>query len=573
LLVVAAAILARSQLSAQVRTPSTTLLADEAAPGTAKAENGNRSRERRKALEKYVLTHAGDPRRGEVLFLNKKKLQCATCHKVRGQGGDAGPDLSHIGGKFDRPHLIESLVEPSRQIVEGYRTSVILTKDGIATSGIITQRTDSALTCVDNEGRPNEIMLSYVDAIHDSDVSIMSDGLIDILSADQFADLVAFLETLRVAEPASPGAGVIAPITLPDGFDVEVVVMGLDACTAMETTPDGDVLVCEQTGALRVVRKGVLLEKPMITLSVDSTWERGLIGVTIAPGFPQPPYVYLCYVAKQPYPHHRVSRFTAEGNRLQPRSERILLVGDDQRTLGGTVPAGHQGGAIHFGRDGKLYIGIGEQTAPEAAQSLSTFQGKILRINSDGTIPDDNPLRQKTTGKYQAIWAYGLRNPFTFAIDPESNEMLINDVGGKMEEVNRGVAGGNFGWPIVEHGPTDDPRFIVPIHWYPQASIGGAAFVPDNHSWPAEFRRRYLFADFVHGAIYALDPRNPTDARRFGTGLRRPVDLRFAPDGSLYVLQRNAWVIDDKYLPNTGSLLRIVPPESVTPGRPSTAAD
>jgi glucose/arabinose dehydrogenase len=86
--------------------------------------------------------------------------------------------------------------------------------------------------------------------------------------------------------------------------------------------------------------------------------------------------------------------------------------------------------------------------------------------------------------------------------------------------------------------------------------------VPDSNSWPAEYQKHYLFADFVHGAIYALDTKKPVAAKRFATGLRRPVDLRLAPDGSLYVLQRNAWVIDDKYLPNTGSLLRIVPPES-----------
>src|SRR6185369_8467318 len=105
-------------------------------------------------------------------------------------------------------------------------------------------------------------------------------------------------------------------------------------------------------------------------------------------------------------------------------TEQILLEGDDQRKLGGKVPGGHQGGALHFGSDGKLYIGIGEQTAETPAQRLDTLQGKILRINTDGSIPTDNPFLQQTTGKYQSIWALGLRNPFTFAVRPTSGDLF-----------------------------------------------------------------------------------------------------------------------------------------------------
>jgi glucose/arabinose dehydrogenase len=234
-----------------------------------------------------------------------------------------------------------------------------------------------------------------------------------------------------------------------------------------------------------------------------------------------------------------------------------LLEGDDQRQLGGSVPAGHQGGGLHFGPDGKLYVAIGEQTAEQPSQDLSTFQGKILRLNEDGTIPSDNPLIDQTAGKYQAIWALGLRNPFTFAFQKPGGLMLINDVGGDYEEINRGVAGGNYGWPVAQHGPTDDPRFRGPEHFYRQASISGGDFVPADSTWPETMQGRYLFADFVHGWIKSLDPAHPASASTFVNGLRRPVDLRFAPDGSLYVLLRNAWVIDDKFQQHTGSLLRI----------------
>jgi glucose/arabinose dehydrogenase len=150
-----------------------------------------------------------------------------------------------------------------------------------------------------------------------------------------------------------------------------------------------------------------------------------------------------------------------------------------------------------------------------------------------------------------------LRNPYTFAIDRATGEMLINDVGGRFEEINRGAAGANYGWPIINHGPATEARFTGPVHHYPQSSIAGGDFAPVNGRWPGCHRGRYFFADFVQGWVKTLDPREAGGATTFATGLRRPSDLRFAPDGSLYVLLRNAWVIDDKFEPGTGTLLRI----------------
>ena len=180
-----------------------------------------------------------------------------------------------------------------------------------------------------------------------------------------------------------------------------------------------------------------------------------------------------------------------------------------------------------------------------------------MRINADGTIPSDNPFVEQTSGKYRAIWALGLRNPFTFAVQPGTGRIFIDDVGGVCEEINEGIAGSNYGWPTVEHGPTSDPRFRGPIHYYPTASIVGGAFSPADLSLPKEYRGRYFFMDFVHGWIKMLDPERPGQATTFVSGLRRPVDLRFAPDGTLYVLVRDAWVIDREFRPGTGSLLAI----------------
>lgn len=521
---------------------------------------------RRAEYARHALTQAGDPARGAELFRHETRSRCAVCHKVNGQGGAVGPDLSAIGGKFDRPHLIESLLEPSRQIVEGFRASVVLTADGLVRTGLVTERGEAQIVLIDALAQRHDIPAADIEALEESMVSLMPEGLMDTVTADEFADLIAYLESLRPGGKLSPGEGIIGHVTLPEGFEIETVLTGLSGCTAFAVTPDGRLLICEQTGALRVVADDRLLPEPFVTVPVDSTWERGLLGVTIDPEFPQVPYVYLNYVVRDPYPHHRISRFRAEGNVAAAGSEQILFEGDDQRLLGGKVPAGHQGGGLHFGTDGKLYVGIGEQTAMTPSQQLNSLLGKILRINPDGSIPEDNPFVRQTTGKYRAIWATGLRNPFTFAVNPRDGVLWINDVGGKYEEINRGSRGANFGWPVLEHGPTFDRRFHGPVHYYPQASISGGDFCPAESDWPQHVRGRYFFADFVHGWIHTLSPEEPGPVESFVTGLRRPVDLRFAPDGGLYVLLRNAWVIDDKFQGGTGSLMRIRPRRSLSSG-------
>ena len=510
-----------------------------------------------KPYEQHALTHVGDAKRGRELFFDEKLTKCAVCHKLDGKGGDAGPELSAIGGKFDRPHLIESLLEPSRQIVEGFRATTCVLVTGRVVMGIVKERSDQSITLVDVEGGRQTIPLSEIEERRDSDVSLMPVGLQKALTPEQLTDLVAFLESCRGGVAGTPGSHVSGGVQLPAGFAVETIATGLTGATALEVTRDGRVLVCEQTGTLRVVRDGKLLPTPALTLPVEANWERGLIGVTVDPDFARTPFVYVCYVAKEPYPHHRISRFTLTGDVADPASEQLLLEGDDQRKLGGNVPAGHQGGALHFGPDGKLYIAIGEQTAGTPSQRLDTFQGKLLRINRDGSIPDGNPFVLQTGGKYRSIWAIGLRNPFTFAIRPTNGDMCINDIGGdKFEEINLGKAGANYGWPLAE-GPSDDARFTSPLHWYKAASACGGDFVSTDSPWPAEYHGRYVFADFIHGWIRTLDVQHPEEVKPFAAGLRNPVDLRFAPDGSLYVLLRNAWVIDGKFPKGTGSVLKI----------------
>ena len=188
---------------------------------------------------------------------------------------------------------------------------------------------------------------------------------------------------------------------------------------------------------------------------------------------------------------------------------------------------------------------------------MNSLLGRLLRINADGSIPEDNPFSAKTRGKYRATWALGPRNPFTFAVQPETGAFSSTMWAGRRKKSTKASPA-----PIMAGQPSSMVRpttraFRGPIHHYPTACISGGAFVPANLNWPKEYRGQYFFGDFNHGWIKIIDPAHPKEARTFGIGLRRPVDLRFAPDGNLYVLLRDAWVIDKLFKGGTGVLLRI----------------
>src|SRR4051812_2784240 len=201
--------------------------------------------------------------------------------------------------------------------------------------------------------------------------------------------------------------------SIPPGFSDSIFASGLDRPVAIDVAPDGRAFVTEQRGTVRVVRDGALLPAPFVQLDVASGGERGVDGITLDPQFETNHFVYVFYTAKTPYLHNRVSRFTADGDVAAPASETVIF--DLDRLDAGS--AVHNGGGIHFGADGKLYIAAGENDSPDKAQSLSTTLGKLLRVNADGSIPDDNPFVAQTTGNNRAIYALGFRNPFTFDVE------------------------------------------------------------------------------------------------------------------------------------------------------------
>jgi glucose/arabinose dehydrogenase len=362
--------------------------------------------------------------------------------------------------------------------------------------------------------------------------------------------------------------------TLPAGFTENLVSNGLSSPTAMDFAPDGRLFVCLQGGQLRVIKNGALLSTPFVTLAVDSSGERGLLGVTFDPNFASNNFVYVYYTVPGSPAHNRVSRFTANGDVSAANSEVVLL---ELNNLSSAT--NHNGGAIHFGLDGKLYIAVGENANGANSQTLTNLLGKVLRINSDGTIPNDNPFFNTAAGNNRAIWTLGLRNPFTFAFQPGTGRLFINDVGeNSWEEINDGIAGSNYGWPSTE-GPTSNPNFRSPLFSYGHGSssttgcaiVGGGFYNPATVQFPSSYIGKYFFADLCSGWVRVFDPSTNT-AADFASGITQPVDLKVASDGSLYYASIGAAsIFRIRFTAGTAPSISAHPSnQTVTQGQPAT---
>jgi glucose/arabinose dehydrogenase len=356
-----------------------------------------------------------------------------------------------------------------------------------------------------------------------------------------------------------------AGATVPAGFnDTLVAAVGLP--TALAFTPDGRLLVTSQAGTLRVVQFGALLPAPALTFSssqICTNSERGLLGVAVDPNFASNNFIYLYYTFNKfanacptnnpSAPVNRVSRFTLPAsNVINPATELVLV--DNMPSPNGN----HNAGDLHFGKDGYLYITIGEGGISTAARDQHVLTGKVLRIASDGSIPATNPFqgagtaRCNVTGsttpgnKCQETFAWGLRNPFRIAFDlnDPGTRFFINDVGeAAWEEIDLGQSGADYGWNCREGAHSTGacpslPSMVDPIFEYAHNTqipgttsptncncISGGAFVP-NGLWPG-FDGSYLFGDCTCGEIFQLD--GALAAHDFGSGLGTVVHLAFGP--------------------------------------------
>ena len=371
--------------------------------------------------------------------------------------------------------------------------------------------------------------------------------------------------------------------------------VSLAGVTDFRFVPDGRVVLARKIGGV-VVRKtdGTLVAAG--SFPVNSISEQGLLGVEVHPDFANNHTLFFYYSAGAgdtppgtDLDRQRVVSIVLKSdNTLDMATEKVLIQG----FLHG--PANHDGGALSVGPDGKLYIGVGDTgcnsgVAPGGTITnyfgtcLTNGNGKILRINLDGSIPSDNPLVGvaavsacsagascgadiATTGTgapRSEIWAWGFRNPFRFWHDPKTGSLWVGDVGEvTYEEVTIVAKGKHHGWPFREgaHGyPVAKCQEVVPnagdcvepLYDCQHGAASGAedgdcqsitgGLIVDSCDWPAAFRGQYFFADNAKNTIYTLQPNAARSAivtgsrKEFGNSFSTPTALHVGPDNALYV--------------------------------------
>ena len=373
---------------------------------------------------------------------------------------------------------------------------------------------------------------------------------------------LALVVPLQVAEGSVRAAPADTEATVGAGF-TDSAVTSVPGLTTIEALPDGGIVLLQQTGAVRVIRNGQLVSRAAIQIGVCNGGERGLLGFTTGPAFVADRQVYIYYTRDEPSAPgscvNRVSRFTMIGDEINPTSEVVLV--DNISSINGN----HNGGDLEIGADGFLYIAIGDggrdprgdSSTNDAAQDLSLYNGKILRVlTSNGDPAPGNPLigagsvacgdRGSTsatpTTSCDEIYAWGLRNPYRFAFDPNTGpeRFFIDDVGqNTREEVNLGGKGLNYGWPsregVCPRGGNPPcaavpAGFTEPITDYSHdlgTYITAGAFIP-NGVWPKAYDGGYLFADGGSGSVWLRAADGTVDyANPFATGAFGIVDMTF----------------------------------------------
>lgn len=327
------------------------------------------------------------------------------------------------------------------------------------------------------------------------------------------------------------------PNPTPVPFRVETFLPNANFPVTMAFAPDGRLFYNElRTGQVRVVQNGQLQAQPFATLTVETNGERGLLGLAIDPNFTLSRFVYVYY--SDPGGFHRLVRFTEASG-----------VGTNQTTIV-TIPrtnGNHNGGNIGFGRDGKLYLTIGDCGDPANSQNNAEFCGKILRYNADGTIPADNPF-----GPTSPAFNLGLRNSFDFTFHPASGAIYASENGPNCDdEINRVVAAENYGWrPNYPCGDMD-PSFVAPLRRFDPVIAPTGITLYTASAFP-QFRDSLFLVDFNDGRVQRFTVNEAmqgqiTQSEVIVTGgFGSLLDIVQGPDGLLY-------------FSSTTAILRIIP--------------
>ena len=340
----------------------------------------------------------------------------------------------------------------------------------------------------------------------------------------------------------SPVDPIPLPVPNPNSENdfVTVLAENLDKPRAIAVSNDR-VFITEKDGTIRVIQNNTLLESPLATLRSADVFDGGLLGIALHPNFPSNHYMYvfLTYYEDGDL-WNKILRITESENKLQ-NAEVIL-----DKIPGSSFT---NGGFIKFGPDEKLYVGTGTVSdTSHLPQDLDSLSGKILRINDDGTFPDDNPFPNSP------IYSLGHRNPQGMTWDDDGNMFVAESGPEKNDEINLILSGKNYGWPEQQcYGNVDFEDAI--LCYDPSIEPGGILFYSGDL---IDFESPFLMASMRAANLYQLDFEEGLSSQKsILSGIGRVRDVVQGPDGSLYVITSNT---DGKGFPDSmdDKLLRIL---------------
>ena len=330
--------------------------------------------------------------------------------------------------------------------------------------------------------------------------------------------------------------------------EVEVVAGGFETPWAIAFASDGRIFVTERPGRIRIIKNGKLQTEPWMEIDAYEAGETGLMGLALDPEFSRNRFVYAAYV-------YRDSKGWLKNRLVRLRDDPATGKGMMDKILVDGVAGNnnHNGGRVKFGPDGKLYWTMGDAQNTRFSQDISSLNGKIMRLNPDGTIPADNPFAKSP------VYSYGHRNPQGLAWQPGTGRLYSTEHGPSgfqgccRDEVNLIEPGKNYGWPEIRGDQTQEGMVSPVLHsgesetWAP----GGATFVTHGPFDKLMVRKlepwagSLLFTGLRGQALYrlALDPKDPRKVvsleRFFVRQFGRLRDAAEGLDGKIYLLTSN----------------------------------
>jgi len=349
------------------------------------------------------------------------------------------------------------------------------------------------------------------------------------------AGVIIIIIAISVATVLSTPSNTTVPIPEPATTDnanqtnkgIRTIAQNLDVPWAIDIAVDNRIFFTEKPGRLGMIHaNGTLASEPVVNIHTEDIGEAGLMGLALHPNFTQNHlmYVYHTY-AKNGGLYNKVLMLTEKNNKIV--NSKIILDG---------IPASdsNNGGRIKFGPDGKLYVSTGDSETPELAQNTKSLAGKLLRLNDDGTIPDDNPIPESP------VYSYGHRDIQGFAWHPITKKLYASEHGpAGNDEVNIIEPGSNYGWPIevCNHSTSSAPiRFETPEYCFnPEIAPSGLTIAASNK---LGYQNDILFTTLRGSHLHHIDLETRIQDNVL-VGYGRLSDIVEAHDGSLYVLTTN----------------------------------